>query len=112
LPVDPNPAWLGYSAGHWEGDSLVVDSRGFNGKTWLDQMGHPASEDLHVIERFHRKDFGHLDLEITIDDPKMYTQQWTVTEHPQFLADSELLEFNCNENERDVRHIIDAPVKP
>ena len=107
LPVDPNPTWLGYSVGHWEGDALVVESRGFNGKTWLDQMGHPASDALHVTERFRRPDFGHLEIEITIDDPKMYTQPWTVKEHPQFLADNELLEFNCNENERDVRHIIE-----
>jgi hypothetical protein len=105
LPPDPNPTWLGYSVGHWEGDSLVVESRGFNGKAWLDQMGHPASDALHVTERFRRKDFGTLELEITIDDPKMYTQPWTVTEHPRLLADTELLEFNCNENERDIRHM-------
>ncbi len=107
LPEDPNPVWLGYSVGHWEGDALVVDSRGFNGKAWIDQMGHPASEALHVTERFRRPDFGHLELQITIDDPKMYTAPWTVTEHPQLLADTELLEFNCNENERDVRHIVE-----
>jgi hypothetical protein len=64
-----------------------------------------ASDALHITERFRRKDFGHLELEITIDDPKMYTQPWTVTESPRLLADTELLEFNCNENERDVRHI-------
>ena len=107
LPPDPNPAWLGYSVGHWEGDALVVDTRGFNGKAWLDQAGHPASEALHVTERFRRKDFGHLELEITIDDPKMYGKTWTVKENPRFLADTELLEFNCNENERDVRHMVD-----
>ncbi len=107
LPVDPNPTWLGYSVGHWEGDTLVVESRGFNGKAWIDQAGHPASESLHVTERFHRKDFGHMDITVTIDDPQMYTAPWTATEHPQLLADTELLEFNCNENERDVRHIID-----
>ena len=105
LPKDPNPTWLGYSVGHWEGDALVVESNGFNGKAWLDQMGHPTSDALHVTERFRRKDFGHLELEITIDDPKMYTQPWTVKESPRLLADTELLEFNCNENERDVRHI-------
>ena len=107
LPPDPNPTWLGYSVGHWDGDTLVVESAGFNGKAWIDQAGHPASDALHVTERFHRKDFGHLDIQITIDDPKMYTAPWTATEHPQLLADTELLEFNCNENERDVRHIID-----
>lgn len=105
LPVDPNPAWLGYSVGHWDGDALVVETRGFNGKTWIDQAGHPASDALHVTERFRRKDFGHLELQITIDDPKNYGKIWTVKESPQLLADTELLEFNCNENERDVRHI-------
>jgi len=105
LPKDPNPTWLGYSVGHWDGDTLVVESNGFNGKTWLDQAGHPTSDALHVTERFRRKDFGHLELEITIDDPKMYTQPWTVKESPRLFADGELLEFNCNENERDIRHI-------
>ena len=105
LPQDPNPAWLGYSVGHWEGDTLVVDTRGFNGKAWIDQAGHPASDALHVTERFHRKDFGHLDLTVTIDDPKMYGKIWSATEHPTLLADTDLLEFNCNENERDIRHM-------
>jgi len=106
FPPDMNPAWLGYSIGHWDGDTLVVETRGFNGKIWLDQAGHPASDALHVTERFHRKDFGHMDLAITIDDPKMYDKVWTVHESPTLLADTELLEFNCNENERDVRHMV------
>jgi hypothetical protein len=106
LPKDPNPAWLGYSVGRWEGDTLVVDTTGFNGKAWLDSAGHPASDALHVTERFRRKDFGHLDLEITIDDPKMYVKPWTVKESPTLLPDSELLEFNCNENEKDLRHMV------
>jgi len=92
--------------GRWEGDTLVVETSGFNGKTWLDQMGHPASDALHVTERFRRKDFGHMEIEITIDDPKMYVKPWTVKENPALLADSELLEFNCNENERDIRHMV------
>ena len=106
LPKDPNPTWLGYSVGRWEGDTLVVESSGFNGKAWLDSAGHPASDALHVTERFRRKDFGHMDLEITIDDPKMYVKPWTVKESPTLLADSELLEFNCNENEKDLRHMV------
>ncbi len=105
LPQDPNPTWLGYSVGHWDGDTLVVESRGFNGNPWLDALGHPGSEALHITERFNRKDFGNLELSFTIDDPKMYTAPWTVQENPHLLADTELLEFNCNENERDVRHI-------
>jgi hypothetical protein len=91
--------------GRWDGDTLVVDSIGFNGLTWLDQVGHPLTESLHVTERFRRKDFGHMDLQITIDDPKAYTKPWTVTEDLRLLVDSELLEFVCNENNKDVEHL-------
>jgi hypothetical protein len=92
--------------GRYEGDTLVVESGGFNGKAWLDQAGHPATEALHVTERFRRKDFGHLQIQITIDDAKAYTKPWTVTEEPTLLVDSELLEFICNENEQDVKHFV------
>ncbi len=105
LPKDPNPSWLGYTVGHWEGDTLVAETIGQNGKTWLDQLGHPATDALKVTERFHRVDFGHMDLTITIDDPKAYTKPWTVTEHPVLTPDDELLEFICNENNRDVEHL-------
>ena len=70
MEPDANPTWMGYSTGKWEGDTLVVDSRGFNGKAWLDQLGKPSTDALHVIERFHRQDFGHMNLQITIDDPE------------------------------------------
>ena len=106
LPKVPNPSWLGYSVGKWQGDALVVDSTGFNDKTWLDQLGYPHSEALHVTERFHRKDVGHMELQITIDDPNMYTKPWTITEDPHLLPDTELLEFICNENNRDLPHMI------
>jgi hypothetical protein len=109
LPKDPNPTWLGYSVGKWEGDTLVVRSTGFNGKTWLDQMGHPTTDALQVTERFRRRDFGHLDIEATIDDPKAYTKPWTVTEPMALLPDTELLEFVCNENEKDLRHLGRTP---
>lgn len=102
---DLNPTWMGYSVGKWEGDTLVVDSRGFNGKAWLDQLGKPSTDALHVIERFHRKDYGHMTLDITIDDPKAYTKPWSVTEVVHLLPDSEPLEFICNENNRDVPHL-------
>jgi hypothetical protein len=105
LPKDPNPAWLGYSVGHWDQDTLVVDTAGFNDQSWLDDPGHPHTEALHVIERFRRKDFGHLDIQITIDDPKAYTKSWTVTENFNLLADTELLENIC-ENEKDVPHLV------
>ena len=105
LAADLNPTWMGYSTGKWEGDTLVVDSRGFNGKAWLDQLGRPSTDALHVIERFRRKDYGHMDLQITIDDPKAYTRPWTVTEEVHLLPEAELLEFICNENNRDVEHL-------
>ena len=106
LPKDPQPSWLGYSIGHWEADALVVDTIGFNGETWLDQEGHPLSDAGHVTERYRRRDFGHMDLQITIDDPKMYTKPWTVKEDPVLIPDTELLEFVCNENERDQKHLV------
>jgi hypothetical protein len=106
LPKDPNPTWMGYSVGKWDGDALVIETSGFNGKTWLDQAGHPATEALHVTERFRRPDFGHLTVEVTINDPKAYTRPWTVTEAMQFLPDTDLLEFVCNENNRDLPHLV------
>jgi hypothetical protein len=108
LPKDPNPTWLGYSVGRWEGGALKVETTGFNGKTWLDnRAGHPTTDALHIIERFQRRDFGHLDLQLTIDDPKAYTKPWTVTETMQIVPDTELLEFVCNENEKDLKHLVD-----
>ena len=108
LQDDPNPTWLGYSVGRWEGEVLVVDSTGFNGKTWLDVVaGHPSTEELHLTERFRRRDFGHLDLTLTINDPKAYTKPWTVSETMQISPDNELIEFVCNENEKDLQHLVD-----
>jgi hypothetical protein len=102
---DVNPTWMGYSVGKWEGDTLAVDSKGFNGKAWLDQLGRPSTDALHVIERFQRKDFGNMNLQIAIDDPKAYTRPWTVNQDVHLLPDSELLEFICNENNKDVPHL-------
>jgi hypothetical protein len=112
-PADLNPSWWGDSIGHWEGDQLVVDTVGFNGKTWLDLAGHPASDQLHVIERYSRPDLGHLKWEITIEDPVMYTRPWKVTEITPLLASGDLIEYVCTENERDARHLdaIDAQIK-
>lgn len=106
LPQDPQPTWDGYSVGRWEGETLVVESRGFNGKAWLDSAGHPVSPELHLTERFRRPDLGHLEIEITVDDPAMYTKPWTVKEHPHLLPDNELIEYICNENEKDLSHLI------
>jgi len=106
LPKDPNPTWQGYSVGHWDGDTLVVETSGSNGKAWLDTNGHPVTDALKVTERYHRKDFGHMDLQITIDDPKAYTMPWTITENPVLQPDDELIEYICEENNRDVGHFV------
>jgi hypothetical protein len=99
------PAWLGYSVGHWEGDTLVVETAGFNDKTALDGMGHPHSEALRVVERYRRHDFGHLDIEMTFDDPKMYTKPFTIKVPHDLLADSDIFESFCNDNEKDRIHL-------
>jgi hypothetical protein len=98
LPIDPNPTWFGYSVGHWDGDALVVESAGFNDQSWLDFAGHPHSESLRVIERYTRKDFGHMDVQVTIDDPGAYTRPFTVVYPLAFVPDTEMLETIC-ENE-------------
>jgi hypothetical protein len=103
--ADLNPSWHGYSLGKWEGDTLVVDTVGFNGKAWLDQLGRPTTDKLHVTERFRRKDFGHMEIQVTIDDPGAYTKPWTVNEEVRLVVGGELLEFICNENNRDVEHL-------
>jgi hypothetical protein len=106
LPKDPNPTWMGNSVDGWDRDTLVVDSTGFNGKSWLDLAGHPSTDALHITERFRRRDFGHLELQLTIDDPKAYNKPWTVNESWQLFLDTELIEFVCNENEKDLKHMV------
>jgi hypothetical protein len=103
--LDPQPSWLGYSVGRWEGDTLVVDAAGFNDKSWLDTTGHPHSEEMRLQERFHRRDFGHMDLSVTINDPKMYTKPFTVKVSQVLIPDSDVLENVCNENEKDGPHL-------
>ena len=105
LPADPMPTWLGYSVGKWEGDTLTVDSSGFNDRGWLDARGHTHSESLHLTERFHRIDFGHMQVRLTIDDPATYTHPFTVTLKQHLMADSDLLESFCAENEKDAAHV-------
>ena len=100
FPDDPTPTWFGYSVGRWDGNDFVVETRGFNDKGWLDNFGKPATEALKVTERFRRKDFGHMDIQILIDDPKAYTKPWSITLPLTFVADSELLEYICNENNK------------
>jgi len=105
LPKDPNPTWLGYSVGHWEKDTLVVDTAGFNDKSWLDVEGHPHTEALRITERFHRRDFGHMDLDVTIDDPKTFTRPFSLKIPKTLAPDTELLETIC-ENDRSVPHML------
>jgi hypothetical protein len=107
---DLDPAWLGYSVGKWDGDTLVVDSRGFNGKTWLDKAGNPTTEALHVTERYRRRNVGALEVQITIDDPKAYTRPWTVTEQFHLVTSGEPFEVIC-ENNRDLEHLPGAALK-
>jgi hypothetical protein len=107
LPEEINlPAYLGYSVGHWEGDTFVTETAGFNDQTVLDLMGHLHSEALHMTERFHRRDFGHLDVEMTFDDPKIYTRPFTINVPYALLADQDIFEMFCNENEKDRAHLI------
>jgi hypothetical protein len=105
LPEDPNPTWMGYSIGHWEGDTLVVSTAGYNDRTTLDLGGHPHTEALRVTERFHRRDVGHIDLQVTLDDPKAYARSWTLPVELDLMPDGELIEYFC-ENERDAQHLV------
>jgi hypothetical protein len=105
LPENPDPTWMGYSVGHWEGDALVVDTIGLNGRAWLDAFGHPRSESMHITERYRRRDFGHMDLEITFNDPQYYTRPFTLKIGLVLIPDSDLLEYVCVENERDRAHL-------
>jgi len=106
LPKDLEPSWMGYAAGKWQGDTLVVESAGFNGKTWLDASGHPRSESARMIERYHRRDFGHMDMDLTINDPKFYTRPFTVKLQFHLIPDSDVLEAVCAENEKDQVHSV------
>jgi hypothetical protein len=105
LPVNPNPSWMGYSVGRWEGDTLVVETAGFNDRGWLDIEGHPHTEALHITERFRRRDFGHMDLEVTIDDPKTFTRPFSLRIAKTLDPDTDLLESVC-ENDRSVPHML------
>lgn len=100
------PAYLGYSTGHWEGDTFVVETRGFNDRTPLDAIGHPRSENMHVTERFRRRDFGHLDIEMTFDDSTLYSRPFTVRTLFELVPDNDIFEMFCNQNEKDRAHMV------
>ena len=104
LESAPNPAWMGYSVGRWEGDTLVVESNGFNDRTWLDHDGHPHTEGLRTTERYRRRNFGNLDLEVTFNDPGTYARPWTVAVRAELTADTEMIEWVCNEGKSGLDH--------
>jgi hypothetical protein len=106
LPVDPQPSWNGYSSGKWEGDTLVVQTIGFRDGLWLDAGGSPLTEAGKITERFHRVNYGKLEIEITVDDPKAYTKPWTVKLTQLLAPDTDLLDYYCSENEKDVPHLV------
>jgi hypothetical protein len=95
-----NPTWYGHSVGHWDGDTLVVDTIGFNDRTWLDYVGHPHTERLHVVERWTRREFGTLENQITIDDPGAYARPFTATFRARLLPGIDVMEYICNENNK------------
>jgi hypothetical protein len=105
-PQDPTPTWMGYSIGRWDGDTLVIDTVGFNDKTWLDFSGRPHSEALRITERLRRVDFGHVDLTITYDDPKTFRKPFTITPAMVFLPDTDPIELVCLENEKDRERLV------
>jgi len=108
-PEDPDPTWFGHSIGHWEGDTLVVDSVGFNDRFWFDYLGHPHTEQLHIVERYTRNDMDTLRIEVTIDDPGAYEKPFTVGGTAR-LTEGEIMEYICNEYNIDLEHV-DAPAQ-
>jgi len=105
LPVDPNPSWNGYSSAKWEGDTLIVQTIGFRDGLWLDTGGSPLTDAAKVTEKFRRLNYGTLEIELTVDDSKAYTKPWSIKVTQIIALDTELLDYICLENERDVRHL-------
>jgi len=106
LPKNAQPTWMGYSIGRWEGDTLVVETIGQNGKTWLDMRGLPGTESLKVTERYTRPNIGRINIDVTIDDPKAYTKPWSVRLSWRLVPDTDLIESICEENNKDLPHMI------
>jgi hypothetical protein len=103
---DPQPWWYGYSIGHWDGDTLVVETTGFRDDVWLDVEGSPLTNTGKMTERFRRVNYGNMDIEITVEDPKAYTKPWTVMVKHRVMLDTDLIEFICNENEKSDAHLV------
>ena len=106
LPDDPTPSFNGYSIGRWDGDALVVQTNGLRDGTWLDRNGSPMTDAAKVTERFRRVNFGRLEIDVTVDDPKAYTRPWTVTLSQVIVLDTDLLDYHCTDNERDRAHMV------
>src|SRR5579864_6311228 len=106
LPTDPNPSWNGYSSGKWEGDTLVVQTNGFRDGMWLDATGNPMTDAAKITERLRRPNFGKLEIEVTMDDPKAYTKPWTVKLNEFIVLNTELMDYICSENEKDTTHLV------
>jgi hypothetical protein len=106
LPQDPNPSWNGYSTGHWEGDTLVVQTIGLNDGQWLDRSGSPQTSTAKMTEKFRRPNYGTLEIELTVDDAEAYTKPWTIQLKQSIVLDTELLDYICLENEKDASHLV------
>ncbi len=105
LPVDPTPSWEGYSSAKWSGDTLVIDTIGVRDDTWIDWNGSVLTEAAKVREQIRRPDFGHLEIQVTVDDPKAYTKPWTVMIKERLIVDTELIDEICLENEQSLKHM-------
>jgi hypothetical protein len=108
LPEDPQPTFKGYSVGRWEGDTLIIESNGFKDGLWLDSGGHPMTDQARLVEKIRRINYGNLEVETTVDDPKAYTRPFTVKSTMFLVINSDLIEYICNENERDRQHLVGA----
>jgi hypothetical protein len=106
LPIDPTPTPNGYSSGKWEGDTLVIHTQGITDGQWLDRNGTPLTDAAKIMERFRRVNFGRLEIEITIDDPKAYTKPWTVKLNHDIAINTQMIDYFCTENEKDIQHLI------
>jgi hypothetical protein len=106
LPTDPQPSWNGYSTGRWEGDTLVVETIGFRDGIWLDKFGSPMTDAAKMIERIRRVNYGNLEIDVNVDDPKAYTQPWTVHLKQFIVLNTDLLDYLCLENEKDLKHMV------
>jgi hypothetical protein len=104
--VDPNPSYYGYSSAKWEGETLVVETVGFKDGLWIDRNGSPLTDAARLTERFTRVNYGRMEIAVTVNDPKAYTAPWTVTLSYNIVLDTDLLEYVCLENERDLPHLV------